>query len=198
MGCSVVKMGIFYPPPKRILTRNMINIGYFQSEKYFYKFKSRLLEELTFNEDIVQSVKDMAEMISSSIEPTCLHIRLGDYVNNPLHGVLNASYYRRALSVLKEMNPKATIFVFSDSINNVMREIDFGKNVHYISDEINEMQTLYLGSLCKNFIISNSSFSWWMQYLSNKEDRLVIAPSRWYAKECPCDIYQDFWKILDV
>lgn len=57
---------------------------------------------------------------------------------------------------------------------------------------------MYLGSLCKNFIIPNSGFSWWMQYLFNKEDRLVIAPSRWYAKECRCDIYQDFWKILDV
>lgn len=92
--------------------------------------QNRLLEELTFKEDIVQSVKDMAEMISSSIEPTCLHIRLGDYVNNPLHGVLNASYYRRDFSVLKEMNPKATVSIFSDSINNAMREIVFSTNVH--------------------------------------------------------------------
>ena len=36
---------------------------------------------------------------------------------------------------------------------------------------------------CKHFIISNSTFSWWMQYLSEYGNKKVIAPSKWY-KNC--------------
>ena len=49
---------------------------------------------------------------------------------------------------------------------------------------------------CKNFIMSNSSFSWWAQYLSKNKNKKVIAPYRWYNNDIRCDIYQDNWKII--
>jgi hypothetical protein len=37
--------------------------------------------------------------------------------------------------------------------------------------------------LCKNIIISNSSFGWWAAYLSKVEHSNVFVPSVWFGKK---------------
>lgn len=185
----------YIPAPNQ---QNLLSIGYMQSERFFADHKQTILNEFTFKEGLKDSVKALADEITSSTEATCLHVRLGDYVKNPLHGDADAAYYQRALKTLYKHRPNATIFVFSDNIELVKKEFNLPESVHCIPAEVDEQQTMYLGSLCKNFVISNSSFSWWMQYLSRYDDKLVIAPSRWYARPCPCDIYLDNWIIEEV
>ena len=51
---------------------------------------------------------------------------------------------------------------------------------------------------CKHFVIGNTTFGWWAQYLSENEDRIVVAPSKWMAIDMPIDIYQDGWKLIEV
>lgn len=169
-----------------------------QSEKFFADYKQTILNDFTFKEYLKNSVKAIAAELSKATEPTCLHVRLGDYVKHPLHGVADAEYYKRALNTLAKHRPEASIFVFSDNIELVKQELDLPDNVHCIPTDIDEQQSMYLATLCKNFVISNSSFSWWMQYLSRYKDKLVIAPSRWYARSCPCDIYLGNWIIEAV
>ena len=50
---------------------------------------------------------------------------------------------------------------------------------------------------CKHFVMSNSSFSWWAQYISNTKDSVIIAPKQWFSdyEEGNKDlkIYLDNW-----
>lgn len=190
----------YYPLPSvaRLKKRNYYFEGYFQSERYFLKHKKQILNDFTFNKRIVDSCQSMASEIQNAEEPTCLHVRLGDYVKHYLHGVANAEYYKKALLQLRERKPQAKVFLFSDNIAMARKELDLDDDVVCLPDDCDEQQTMYLGSLCKNFIISNSSFSWWMQYLSVHSDKLVFAPSRWYAADVPCDLYLDDWNLIEV
>ena len=59
-------------------------------------------------------------------------------------------------------------------------------------------EKIKLMSMCKHFIISNSSFSWWAQFLSNYDEKVVIAPNMWFRNGEKCGLYMDNWILIEV
>lgn len=49
------------------------------------------------------------------------------------------------------------------------------------------------------YVIPNSSFFWWGQYLSQAENPLVVAPAIWRRRdqEVYRDIYSERWLLLN-
>ena len=131
---------------------------YFQDIKFFKKYASEI--KALFGQGIIK------------LDQVGIHVRRGDYVNNPMYvDLMKTGYYERAMEQFKG----ESFLVFSDDIEwckeqEIFRGCEFSKG----NDEIGDMNLL---AGCKGIIMANSSFSWWCAFLS---DAKVIAPKEWY------------------
>ena len=58
-------------------------------------------------------------------------------------------------------------------------------------------ETLRLMYNCKHFILSNSTFSWWGQFLSASKNKLVVSPSRWNNGGYQSQLIQKDWILIN-
>ena len=151
--------------------------GYFQTEKYFKHIEYQIRSEFTFVDDILEPCK---EMIGTIDDPIALHVRRGDYViNSENHFNLPLEYYEAAL---KQFDDNRNVLVFSDDPKWCHEQSIFDDNRFIISENDDNRVDLCLMSLCNDFIIANSTYSWWGAWLSSHPNKKVIAPVQWFGK----------------
>jgi hypothetical protein len=183
------------PVPRR---KDYFISGFWQSEKYFPDLGDALKEELIPRRLSINNSRFEKTIIGS--ESICVTIRRGDYVANPVirkqYLVCTPDYYRNGVKKITEQYPNAVVICFSDDIEWVKGNIDFGRTTYYESGNDSTVEKIWLMSRCKHFVLSNSSFSWWAAYLSGNKNGEVIAPPKWYADGRPTDVYRSSWTKL--
>lgn len=85
-------------------------------------------------------------------------------------------YYINAAKYVEGQLKDVEFYIFSNDILWVKENINFPMKVNYVEGENPSHEELALMTSCNHFIISNSTFSWWGQFLSNNENKIVIAP----------------------
>ncbi len=204
MKSILMKNGIYYiyqgyeklSPSK---SKNKIFIGNFESPKYFDDIRDTILKEFTPKYGKLKKNLELYEEIESS-ESVCVTIRRGDFLsekNKKGHYVCKEDYFERAIIQMKINVKNAKFFVFSDDIEWVKNNMKFPEGTKFEDGTDPVWEKLRLMYECKHFIISNSTFSWWAQYLSRNEQKTVIAPSRWKNTWQNSDIYMDNWILIE-
>jgi len=152
--------------------------GFFQSEKYFKHIETEIRQDFEFNDDLLIPCKEMIESVEN---PISLHIRRTDYVTNSgNHHNLSLKYYEDSLS---HFESDRNVIVFSDDPKWCNEQELFSEDRFLISENTDNRVDLCLMTLCSDFIIANSSYSWWGAWLSSNKDKKVIAPVEWFGKE---------------
>lgn len=161
--------------------------GFFQSERYFESVSDVLSIEFLPLASLGTEELSIVDTMRS-VNSVAIHVRRGDYVANPaafrVHGVCSTTYYESAIRLFREQDAQARFFVFSDDPEWARSRISAGEDAVYVAgnQQFPELD-LHLMSHCRNFIIANSTFSWWAAWLGTRRRGagLVIAPDPWFA-----------------
>jgi len=160
------------------ITQDVFIDGFFQSEKYFKHNRTHIIDFIDFSFIDKEYLFEKYPIIFQK-NCTSLHIRRGDYLNFPNHHPTQSlEYYLCAVEKLKNITD---MFVtFSDDIEWCKKNLNLPNSL-YIENEKDYIE-MYLMSLCRNNIISNSSFSWWGAWLNNNPFKKVIGPLKWFGE----------------
>ncbi len=163
--------------------------GYFQSQNYADRIKDCINSNFKLKPYLETEISKITKIFQDN-DLIAVHVRRGDYFSNPRinkwHGICNAEYYERGIQYFRKHHPKMNIILFSDDVNWCRNNIEGLKSSLSISDYakkngvlLRASQELFLMSQCRHFLISNSTFSWWAQYLCRNEHKEIVSPSSW-------------------
>jgi hypothetical protein len=166
-----------------------IIIGYFQSYRWvnnlvLKEFKSL---QITKDKDLLDEYRVLAEIE----RPLIVHVRLGDYQSNHGIGTLSAEYYQEAIAEIYDERIHGKVWVFSDDLEQARKFFKDreSENYRYIGNlRNNPGLSLMVMSLGEEFVISNSTFSWWAAMWPSVKEKRVHYPEPWFDS-IPCPPY---------
>lgn len=179
---------------------DVLLLGDWQSEKYFDRELVR--RDFAPSESRVSYLRSRYGDWLSRPNVTGISVRRTDYLTMPeLHPFLGEAYYERCLDRFPGVGD---FVVCSDDIHwckSFFSQRFPDKRFLFIEGE-SAIDQLYIHALCKNNIMSNSSFSWWSAWLNDFAGKRVLAPSMWFGCEARLsgldwrDVYFDGVEIV--
>lgn len=153
--------------------------GYWQSEDYFIDIEDIIRNDLIITMPNDKKNLDSAQNINNT-NSVALHLRFFDDPNVSFANNATKKYYDDAIARMEQHIPDAHYYIFSDRTDLVKDIIELPSSRYTVFNHNNEdhlaIYDMWLMSKCKNFIIANSTFSWWGAWLSSYKEKIVIAP----------------------
>jgi Glycosyl transferase family 11 len=152
--------------------------GYYQSETYFEKYSENIKSLFGPPLEFVERIKTELPFLFTK-KVTLVNVRRGDYLHSPnYHPVITPEYVNVSLKHI----PHTDVHLIASDDLEWCKE-----NLHlpnpYLLEGYKPEEQLWILSMCHNFVLSNSSFSWWAAYLCRHANKIVVAPETWFGPE---------------
>jgi hypothetical protein len=150
--------------------------GWFQTEKYF---DIELINKtFTLKPNFLKVVKSKKEYLFNK-KNILISIRRDDYIGHPYFHQLSYKYYLLAIIENFPDWKERNIVFTSDSFSYCKFHFGFLKNAYFI-DDLTMIEQFALGTQFDDYIISNSTFQWWMAWLGEKKETRIIHPIKFF------------------
>ena len=173
--------------------------GGWPSEKHFKNIEEKVRRSFVFPEQTDEDFLKWKHEIDRTLNAVSIHIRRGDYLKktNDMYqfgGVANMEYFKKAMDYINNHVYSPVYYIFSDDLA-WCRENFLGEHYRFVDCNrgVNSWRDMYLMSLCRHHINSNSTFSWWGAWLSIFEDSITICPKEYIRGLNTPDVYPERW-----
>lgn len=179
--------------------KNYMFSGYFQSYKYFEKYKDIIIDLFQLN---LKNTKRIYITLSAGKKLCGVHIRLPDTRGETgfIYNQPSAKFICEAISKINEKEPETRFIVCSSDIQECIRLYKdfFPKDT--VFSEMGKYEDFTLLSFCDNNIITSGSFGWWASYLNKTPNKMVVCMSPNFNPSVKItnegDYYPDEWIII--
>ena len=172
--------------------------GYWQSYRYFENVKDELRQD--FSLPVAVNSVGLYKEIKNNDNAVCINVRRADFLVNAVHGSHSMEYFNTAIEIICAQISSPSFYIFSDDVEWCTNNFALNYPTTIVSYEHKGNKFgnyLKLLSACHHFIIPNSSFAWWGVWLSNQQNKIVIAPRAWYGEkklnDQTIDLIPDNW-----
>ena len=158
--------------------------GYFESEKYFKKFKNKLKSKFIIKDKYLDQNNKFIELLKNN-NSVSISVRQNRYsergiVDNDksLKFTKNTiDYIYKSISFFKKKIPNPRFFIWSNDFKNLNNY--FNKNEFtFIENQNNKsLNDFNLFRYSKHFIVGPTSFHWWGAWLNETPDKICVRPS---------------------
>lgn len=178
-----------------------------QNFHLFHPIRETIIKEFTYkNSYSLKFEKIMARI--DSFFTVSVHLRYGDYVK--IGCCIDPDYYAKAITVVlskvrsMNINKEVMLVVFSEDTESAQKIIKkAAPNINLIcinkKEGLTDIEEFLLMKNCDAHVISNSTFSWWAAYLSEKKPNLVVAPiiKGWIKNEWENSFFPKEWLTIE-
>ena len=194
-----------YTEIPKLNTTGTLLFGYYQSYKYFDKYRDDIYNMIHIQEQQSTIRREYGDLFSDK-ETISMHFRLDDYKNiQESHPILDVDYYYNAIcNVTMNLDSPYRILYFCHKNDNkdVLQiisvlsarfpSVEFVK----VDDSIEDWKQLLIMSICSHNIIANSTYSWWAAWFNMNENKMVCYPNTWFGPAVShdtCDLFPSNW-----
>lgn len=157
--------------------KNFYISGYFQSEKYFNKYKNIIKQCFEIHPNIRKEARCIYSKYYDGRKICGVHIRLADVRGDPtfLYSEPSEKYLTSAIGIMKEKLGDIRYLICSNDMQECIRRYKHifpSDTVYFVGKD--KFTDFALLSFCDHNILTAGSFSWWAGYLNKNLDKVVI------------------------
>lgn len=184
---------VFHPEMQELGFIN-IHIGYYQAHQYISNsFREQL--KAVFNTIQIEKTYLITQ------QDVAMHIRRGDFLTNGNENIFNKielSYYLEGLQTISENVNIGKIYIFSDDFDAIAEDINTIKKQYKIElvEGQSVLEDFVMLQQFSNFVIGNSTFSWWAAILSDATN-VVVPKKPWKIEVENLSPYLNHWILIE-
>ena len=188
---------------------NLFVEGHFESEKYFSKYRSDILNEFSFNNYETLQMNNLYNKLNNSNSVSiCLRrhrfserkrqINKHDIQDSNKFTIEQAAYVMKAIKIIKNKISNPKFFLWSNDYEDIHKYLP---DVEFTIVSTNNIDLdLFLMTQSKNFIVIPSSYNWWGCWLSKNSKKIVYRPSDNFFSKFKVnnsDFWPSNWNVID-